>query len=133
MKKCILVYDDDLEILFVCKTILEKNYRIETRTRCDTIIDDIYLEKPDLILMDLWIPEMGGENAIKLIKNKEETKFIPIILFSAHDKIREIYQRANANDFLKKPFEITAITNIVEKNLILQRRRFYGKAEKIKK
>lgn len=42
MEKCILIYDDDEEILTVTKIILEKkNYRVETRTRCDDIINEV--------------------------------------------------------------------------------------------
>ena len=85
MKKCILVFDDDTEILLVCKIILEQqNYRVETRLLCDNIIEDVHLVKPDMILMDLWIPEIGGENAIKLVKENEATQHIPVILFSAN-------------------------------------------------
>src|SRR5258705_5492694 len=88
MKKCILIYDDDSEILLVCKVILEKeNYRVATRIICDNIIEDIAAEHPDLVLMDLWIPEMGGENAISLMKHDPQTRDIPVILFSANDEI----------------------------------------------
>ena len=106
MKKCILILDDDLEILSVCKIILEKqNYHVETRTSCDNIIKDILKVKPIMVLMDFWIPVIGGENAIKLMKNNKATQLIPVILFSASNKIEEIYERANADGFLKKPFE----------------------------
>lgn len=118
MKKCILIFDDDQEILFVCKLILEKhNYRVETRVRCDNIIGDIRLVKPDMILMDLWIPEIGGEKTVNLVKNNEETQHIPIILFSANAEIEEICNKAKANGFLKKPFEIASLLQIVENNM----------------
>lgn len=84
MQNTILIYDDDLEILLVSKIILEqKDYNVHTRESCDNIIEDICVEKPGLILMDLWIPEMGGEHALKLIKDNVNTWQIPVILFSA--------------------------------------------------
>jgi len=53
MKKCILIYDDDVEILTVTKIILEKkNYRVETRTRCDDIIKEVNGINP---ISFLWI------------------------------------------------------------------------------
>lgn len=114
MKKCILILDDDLEILSVCKIILEKqNYRVETRTSCNNIIRDITNVQPVIILMDIWIPDMGGEKATKLIKKDKSMKHIPVILFSANSEIEEISNRANANGFLKKPFDINTLVKIV--------------------
>ena len=118
MEKCILIFDDDPEILLVCKLILEQqNYRVETRTRCENIIEDISLAKPDIILMDLWIPEIGGESAVNLMKNNEATQHVPVILFSANAEIEEICHRSNANGFLKKPFDVLALKKIIEENI----------------
>ncbi len=118
MKKCILIFDDDQEILFACKIILERgNYLVETRTCCDNIVADIIQIKPDIILMDLWIPEIGGKNAINLMKNNKDSQYIPVILFSANAEIEEICYRTNANGFLRKPFEIAALLDIIETNI----------------
>lgn len=115
MKKCILIFDDEPEILMVCKIILEKNnYEVETRLFCDNIIEDINEVNPDIILMDLWIPVIGGENAINLIKNSSATRHIPVILFSANAEIDIISKRVNANGFLVKPFEVSGLVEAVE-------------------
>jgi CheY-like chemotaxis protein len=114
MKHCILIYDDDLDILTVCKIILNQhNYRVETRTQSTAIISDIEQLNPDLILMDLWIPEIGGEKAVALIKNNMGTKHIPIILFSANSEIEKINKRIGADGFLKKPFEIITLLGVI--------------------
>ncbi len=85
MKKCVLIYDDDLEILSVCKIILEQqNYLVETRPFCDNILEDISQIHPGIILMDLRIPSIGGEAAIKLLKNDKISAQTPVILFSAN-------------------------------------------------
>ena len=119
MKKCVLILDDDLELLSVCKIILEKqNYQVETRICCDNIIKDIIQINPIIILMDIWIPAMGGEKATKLIKENKATQHIPVILFSANSEIEEIYKRVNANGFLKKPFEIEALLKTVKNNIL---------------
>ena len=91
-KKCILIYDDDLEILAVCKAILDYgDYRVETLANCENILQDISTLRPDIILMDLWIPKIGGEKAIKLMHENEDTKHIPVILFSANDAIQKMF------------------------------------------
>ncbi len=118
MKQCILVYDDDQDLLDLSKIILEqRNYQVETRVYCDDIIDDISLIKPDLILMDLWIPEIGGENAIKLMKNNKVTQHIPVILFSANAGIEDVFKRTNAAGFIKKPFAIPEFLEAIERNI----------------
>jgi CheY-like chemotaxis protein len=118
MKKCILILDDDLDVLSVCKTILEQqDYRVESNICCDKIIENVSLVKPDLILMDLRIPEAGGENAINVIKNDIRTWHIPVILFSANDEIAQICKRSNANGFIRKPFEIGVFLNVIQKNI----------------
>lgn len=118
-KKCVLIYDDDLEILDVCKTILNsENYRVETVANCENIISDIDKIQPDIILMDLWIPTIGGENAIQCMHENEKTKGIPVVLFSANDEIEKISERVNANAFLKKPFDIHNFKLTIEENIL---------------
>ena len=105
--KCVLIYDDNLEILLLCKMLLRKDpYRVETLTRCENVIDDVSHIKPDLILMDLWIPEIGGEKAVELIKENPATRHVPVLLFSANDKIAEICDKTNADGYIAKPFDI---------------------------
>ncbi len=117
MKKCILIFDDDKEILMVSKLILEhENYRVETRVCCDDIIKDISEVNPSMILMDLRIPKIGGEIATKLVKSKSTTKHIPVILFSANTEIQQASERAKADGFLKKPFDVSDLLNIVATN-----------------
>ena len=97
MNKTILIYDDDREILFLCKAILQKHkYTVETLSRCEEVINDINRVQPHFILMDLWIPEIGGEKAVALAKQNDATKHVPIFLFSANADIKEIYKKVNA-------------------------------------
>ena len=110
MQQCVLIYDDDIEILKVCKVILEiQKYRVETLSSCENIISDIEAARPDIILMDLWIPRIGGEDAIRIMHENPVTMHIPVILFSANDQIEKISKRVNANGFLKKPFDIVTL------------------------
>ena len=116
MQKCVLIYDDDAEILLLCRMILQKqNYRVETRATCDNIIDDIKSLKPDVILMDLWIPQMGGEKATEQIRGNPVSKDIPVLLFSANDEIRKISKTSKANGYIQKPFDIHDFKREIEK------------------
>ena len=116
--KCILIYDDDHEILFLCKAILARDqYRVETMSHCEDVISDIARIKPDIILMDLWIPKTGGEKAIMMIKENPATRNIPIILFSANTEIKEICKKIKADGYIEKPFDIIALKETIEQNI----------------
>lgn len=116
--KCVLIYDDDQEILLLCKIILEKYYHVETRMKCENIISDIGQIIPDIILMDLWIPVIGGEKAIALLKNDPLTQYIPVILFSANDEIDKIRVKTGANGYISKPFDIATLKEVIENNIL---------------
>lgn len=118
MKKNILIYDDDEEILLLCKIILKKHdYAVETLSHCDDVLTDIIRLKPDFILMDLWIPEMGGEKAVRIIKNNESTKHIPVFLFSANADIKEICDKVNASGYIAKPFDLKTFLEVIKNNI----------------
>ena len=115
-QKCVLIYDDDLEILTLCKMIFKKeNYRVETRMISDNIIEDIETLHPDIILMDLWLPKIGGEEAIKLMRQNPDYHNIPVLLFSANDEIEKISKSAAATGYVRKPFDIFDLKNEIEK------------------
>lgn len=118
-QKCVLIYDDDQEILFLCKAILAKNnYRVETLSRCENVMSDIDLIKPGIILMDLWIPDIGGEKAITMMKENPATQHIPVILFSANADIKEICKKIKADGYIEKPFDIAALKATIEENIL---------------
>jgi two-component system cell cycle response regulator DivK len=118
MKKKILIYDDDEDILLLCKAILNKfGFMVETLTRCENILTDIKEIEPDLILIDLWIPEIGGEKAAEMVKENEVTKNIPILIFSSNANIKEICEKVNAEGYIAKPFSISCFNETIQKHL----------------
>ena len=118
MKKNILIYDDDDEILLLCKAILSKyGFAVETLSRCENILNDIKSIQPHLILMDLWIPEIGGEKAIATVKENEATKNIPILIFSANADIKEICKKVNADGYVEKPFTVSSFIETIQTHI----------------
>jgi len=117
--KRVLIYDDDEDILFLSGMILGAyDYSVEVRSRCEDIIHDIELTKPDIILMDLAIPMIGGEKGISLVRDSPSVKNIPVILFSANADIEEICKNTGADGYLKKPFNIEDLRKLIEATLI---------------
>jgi DNA-binding NtrC family response regulator len=118
MKKNILIYDDDKEILLLCKIILEKhNYAVQILSSCDDVITDVINLKPDFILMDLWIPQLGGEKAVKILKQNADTQHVPVFLFSANSDIEEICDRTQADGFIAKPFDLKTFLTIIQDHI----------------
>ena len=118
MKRNILIYDDDEEILLLSKIILTKNgFAVETLSICENVLGDIQAFKPDVILMDLWIPLLGGQKAIEIIKNNEATKNIPVLIFSANTDIKEIFKKVNAEGYIEKPFSISMFIETIKRHI----------------
>ena len=120
MKNCVLICDDDQDILEVTREILSlRGYRVET-LNClnpEDFIQHIAAIKPNVILMDLWIPEIGGEQATRELKANADTKDIPVIMFSANNDIEKVAQKSGAEDFLPKPYDIGTLENIIHRNI----------------
>lgn len=113
-----MICDDDVDILEVTAIILQqKGFNVTTYTDCNDIFARIEKHNPDVILMDLWIPEMGGANVTMLLKNSEKTKDVPVIIFSANNDIEKVASEAGADGFLKKPFDIQTLENTIESML----------------
>jgi CheY-like chemotaxis protein len=118
MGKLVLVCDDDRPILEVTRTILEyRNLKVVISVSCENIVEKVLQHKPDLILMDLWIPETGGDKATIELKNHPETKDIPVLLFSAVNNLKSIAKSCGADGYIQKPFELEELIDKVEEKL----------------
>lgn len=113
-KKKILIFDDDTTILEVISIIFEENgYQVEISETSHDILERVAKYKPDVILMDNWIPKIGGVEATKLLKNHEEFKHIPVIYVTANNDIVALAKQAQADDYVAKPFNLEDLENKV--------------------
>ena len=116
MNHKILIYDDDADILEVCATILRmKGYDVMCKDHCKEVLLDIENYMPDVILMDNWLPDIGGVKSIQLIKKTPQFKDIPVIFFSANSHVEELAKEAGADYMLKKPFDLTELQVAIAK------------------
>lgn len=114
MRKKIMIYDDDTDLLDVCTLILQgKNFDVITRDNCSRLLDDLNEHRPHVILMDNWIHDIGGVKATHLIKDSQQFQHIPVIFFSANNDISTLATEAGADYFLQKPFDITELEDLV--------------------
>lgn len=83
-----------------------------------TFISEIAQIKPDIILVDLWIPVIGGEKAITLIKSNTLTQFIPVFIFSANADIDKICACTKANGNISKPFHVATLIETIRRHIL---------------
>lgn len=114
MSKRILICDDDEDILSICTYILEEDgWEVHTRNHCKNIVETVREIIPCIILMDNWIPDLGGIKATQAIKADPGLNKIPIIYFSANNDVKSLAGVAGADGFLAKPFDIEELEKMV--------------------
>jgi len=83
MSKKILIVDDEPEIIDLVKNRLEANdYEVISATDGKEGIELAESENPDLIIMDIMMPNLSGGDAVKILKSKESTKNIPVLFLT---------------------------------------------------
>lgn len=118
MTKKILICDDDADILELTESVLEAEGFIVNKTQnCDRIVELIKENKPDIVLMDLKIPTIGGAEATRRIRNDNETKDIPVLLFTANNTGAQIAEEVGADGVVEKPFDIDSLISLINSKL----------------
>ena len=115
MNKRVLILDDDIDILQICTIVLKKKgFDVQTLNNSSQVVSQVRNYRPDVILMDNWIPGPGGIEATRLLKLDPDTQGIPVIFFSANSNVTQLAREARADYFLQKPFDITELEGIVQ-------------------
>jgi two-component system, OmpR family, phosphate regulon response regulator PhoB len=119
MAKKILVIEDDKDIRDTLVYVLEEQGYEVVSSEEAKILKSLDTIKPDLILLDNWLTEWksdaNGQQISKQLKSNPATSHIPIVIISAVSNIQEIAEAGMADDYLRKPFNLTDIIEIVKK------------------
>ena len=123
LNKKILLVDDNRELLEVLQQGL-KHYSLILAENGKEAVELAFSLEPDLILMDVMMPEMDGPEAIRLIRENLKTRSIPILAISAGiiDSVEEECSRIGCDDFIAKPFTFKELGTRIEKLLIQHHR-----------
>ena len=106
----ILVAEDHLDSLEAIRTLLEAfGYQVLTAMNGREAVDTALRERPDLILMDIMMPELDGFGATRELRQNAGTRFIPIIAVTAMEGAQRLSVQAGANDFVAKPINIRGL------------------------
>jgi PleD family two-component response regulator len=110
-KNSVLIVDDEIVNLKILTHILENDYTIYTAEDGISAVRKAVEYLPDLILLDIVMPETDGYETLTMLKNLEETKKIPVIYISGLDYTDEEEKGLShgAVDYITKPFSSTII------------------------
>ncbi len=116
----ILLVDDNREILRMLNRLLElEGYSVAIAADGSSALALLEKHKPDLILMDIMMPNMDGYTACRAIKTDKATMRIPVIMLSAlgYELNKELAKSVGADGYITKPFSRQELLNATSKFL----------------
>jgi CheY-like chemotaxis protein len=119
-QRSIMVVDDNPDIITIVKTILEgKGYQVLSASSGQELLNLLTDRKPDLIILDIMMPEMDGLEVLGRLKAVTETASIPVILLTAKVQYEDVLggYKLGADYYITKPFTSTQLVNGI--NLLL--------------
>ncbi len=119
----ILILDDDMDLLSVVKSLLKnKGFDVWTFANWQKAWDNIRNNKPNLILLDVFLKGIDGMDVCKKIRSTSSTRNIPIIMFSSYPNIAQTaIDEFGADEFIAKPFELNDMVNKIRNVLSVKR------------
>ena len=118
LNKKILIVDDNQELVRE-RQLLLKNYALILAESGKQAVEMAFTLEPDLILMDIIMPEMDGLEATRMIRQNPKTRSMPILAITAgvSNSIEDECSQAGCDDFISKPFTIEELGSRIEKLL----------------
>jgi CheY-like chemotaxis protein len=116
----ILIVDDFDDTRCLLRTWLErKGFRVVEAENGREAISEAESESPDLIIMDLEMPELDGISATKLLRRSEKNAHTPIVAVSAYgpDRFRGLALQAGCNEYVSTPFEPSDLERLIRSYL----------------
>lgn len=120
-KKTIMVVDDNADMVTVTKTILEaRGYSVIAANSAEELFNRLEKQRPDLILLDVMMPQMNGLLALRRLRGNPDTSSIPVMLVTAKVQYQDILAgyKQGADYYLTKPFTSSQLLNGI--NILLR-------------
>ena len=116
----ILAVDDEKHIVRLVQINLQKEgYDVVTASNGREALEQVEREKPDLVIMDVMMPEMGGFEALQEMKANEATSTVPVIMLTAKAQDADVFEgwKSGADLYLTKPFNPQELLTFVKRIL----------------
>ncbi len=107
VKLRVLVVDDNFDNAFLLQTLLEaEGYSVEVAHSGTEALQQMTTAPPDLVLLDVMMPEMDGLKVVRKIRGNRRLRATPVILITAYDEpFVEYGWKLGADDFIRKPID----------------------------
>jgi two-component system OmpR family response regulator len=115
--KRVLIVDDEDDILHFLELVLrEKGYEVSTASSGEEAVAQARGAPPDLVLLDIMMPQMDGWQVLRLLRGDERTAGVPVALLSARTGARDRMQglQEGAIDYICKPFSLQELFGKIE-------------------
>lgn len=122
----ILIVDDLIENLqFLTKVLNKQGYKVRSVTNGKMALRTIHHNAPDVILLDIKMPEMDGYEVCETIKADEKTSEIPVVLLSALDEVLDKVKafQVGGIDYITKPFQAEEVIARIQTQLTIQQQK----------
>jgi len=125
IRKTIVLVDDNVSNLTTGRNMLKTFYQVIPVASANDMFETLKEVTPDLILLDIEMPEMSGYEAIKILKADERLTEIPVIFLTAKDDSDSELEGLNlgAVDYVTKPFSAPLLLKRIEKELLFVKRK----------
>lgn len=117
MEPRILIVEDDSAIRdFLCNALVDERYEVASASNGQEALDLLHTFCPHLILLDMWMPVMDGEQFLHVYQGRALSK-VPVIGLSASGRTERIARRLGVCDFLIKPIHLDILLSTVKLHL----------------
>jgi two-component system phosphate regulon response regulator PhoB len=118
LKKNIYLVEDNEAIREMVVYLLEsENFKVSSFENATRFKSQILIELPDLVILDVMLPDGNGIEVGNELKSKPSTQHIPVLLMSANANMVKDGKESLADDFINKPFDINDLLKRVERLL----------------
>ncbi len=118
--KKILIVDDNEDVVTTYRVVLERmGYEVGVARDGKECLEKIESDRPDMVLLDVLLPGLSGNEVCRLIKETARTSDIPVVAITASvaADTREKMSEVGADAFLLKPIEVSDLNRVVKKFL----------------
>ncbi|MET0461761.1 MAG: response regulator [Chitinophagaceae bacterium] len=108
-EKTVLICDDDPAILDVLQRLFQPHCHVIAEPDSQRVIEWVEKHKPDVLLVDLWMPYLSGDQMIRLLKKNKAAAKLRIVAISANPNGERVALGAGADHFFAKPFDVNEL------------------------
>lgn len=114
----IWILEDDPDIGYILQLFLnEEGFDAKLFASVAAFRAAIARELPDLLLMDIMLPDGNGEEVCAEIKSSRQSEHLPILMMSAHARLEQVKSRCVAEAFIPKPFDLGKLLDVVRQQI----------------